>query len=117
KTPLDAYTAELDKLQTLLDRGLITQDVFDAAKAKAQGTLDSANRQQLDAATPKALRAGSADAQRLAYDSARGVQRTLTKDEIAKKQLNTQEQMARSLADIARTSRGDRSVAVEEVTL
>lgn len=118
KSPLEAYQEELEKLQTLLERGLITQDVFDKAQKKAQATLDSADKKSADdIATPKALRAGSADAQRLAYDAARGVQRTMGKDEIAKKQLTTQEQMARSLSDIARSSRADRTVAVEEVTL
>ena len=117
KTPLDAYNAELQKLQTLLDKGFITQDVFDAATAKAQTTLDSANQQQLDASTPKALRAGSADAQRLAYDASRGMQKTLGKDDIAKKSLSTQESMARTLTDIARSARADRSIAVEEVAL
>lgn len=101
KTPLESYQEELDKLNTLLEQGLITQQTFDRASAKAKGTLASAQESQ---EAPKAIRAGSAEAQRFVFDQARGVQK-LTRDDIPKKQLAENEEQTKYLFRIDRTLR------------
>jgi hypothetical protein len=105
KTPMEAYTEEMQKLQTLLDRNLITRDVFDrAAKAAKDKIKDPAEVAATEAAAPTIIRAGSAEAQRFAFDQSRGAQR-MTKDELSKQALAEAKESSRLLDRIERNTR------------
>jgi hypothetical protein len=117
KSPLDAYNEELTKLQTLLENKLITQQVFDAATAKAKTTLDTATGKTEDITpkVPTVLRSNSAEAQRLAYDSARGIQKQMSKDEVARKTLVEQKNQTKVLESIAKNTKNGATIELEEV--
>ena len=100
RTPLELYQQEVDKLNVLLERGLISQDVFDKAKAQAQGKLNGDNQP----AAPKAFRANTADAQRFVYDSTRGMT-SQSKDDPAKKQVKEQQKTNGLLERLERNTR------------
>jgi hypothetical protein len=114
KTPLEDYQAELEKLNTLLDQGLITQQTFDRATLKAKNTLASA--QDVQTAAPQIIRSGSAEAQRFVFDQTRGVQ-TLTKDEIPKKALAEAQEQTSVLDRIEKNTRGGGESPIEVVEL
>lgn len=115
KTPLEQYQEQIGKLNELLDRGLITKETFDRAKLKAATTFQStANGAQ--PAQVNAIRAGSAESLKLAFESTRGVQR-MTKDDIAKKQLDEQKDANRYLERIARGVETQQPTTLEVVNL
>ncbi|MGC4031483.1 MAG: tape measure protein [Tepidisphaeraceae bacterium] len=100
KTPLERYQEEVDKLNVLLERGLITQQTFDRAKAQAQGKLDEGNQP----AAPKLFKSNTADAQRFVYDSTRGIT-SQSKDDPAKKTLKEQQKGNALLERLERNTR------------
>lgn len=114
KTPLEAYQAELDKLNVLLEKGLITRETFDRATLKAKATL--AGAQDAQAAAPQIIRSASAEAQKFAFDQTRGVQR-LTKDDLPKKQLAEQQDGNRILDRIEKNTRESGGTALEVVEI
>jgi len=66
-TPLEKYQNELDKLNTLLNEGLISWETYGRGVAKAKDELSKAEDQHA-----QALTVGSAEAARAAYDRTRG---------------------------------------------
>lgn len=102
KSPLEQYREEIERLNVLLEKGLITRETFDRAKLKAQSALEGSK----DVGQPvsvTAFKAGGAEAMAAAFQNTRGVQR-MTKDDLAKKQLDEQKDMNRSLERIARNT-------------
>lgn len=108
KSPMEAYTEEMQKLQTLLDSNLITRDVFDRAAAAAKDKIKSPAEAAATeaAAAPNIIRAGSADAQKFAFDQSRGSQR-MSKDELSKAALAEAKESTRLLDRIERNLRGN----------
>jgi hypothetical protein len=116
KTPMEAYTEEMQKLQTLLDRNLITRDVFDrAAKAAMAKIKDPAEAAATETVAPSIVQAGSAEAQRFAFDQSRGAQR-MGKDELSKQALAEAKESSRLLDRIERNTR-TAGAEVETVTI
>lgn len=102
KSPMEAYTAEIERLNELLERGLITQDTFDKAALKARETLSSsAGEMKTDT---QGIRAGSQAAARYAYDNARGPARINTQMEYAKASLKEAKDQGKTLDKIARNT-------------
>lgn len=93
KSPLEQYQAEMERLNELLQRGLLSQGVFDKAALKARETLNnSAGEAKTDT---QGIRADSQAAARFAYDSARGPARINTQMEYAKAQLKESKDQGR----------------------
>lgn len=103
-TPLEAYTEEMNKLQALLDQGLISRDVFDRATAKAKQGLSGMDGADVQPAAPEAIASGSAAAQKLVYDISHG-QEKLTKDDMPKKQYAEAQQQTRLLEQVVKNGR------------
>lgn len=113
KSPLEKYAEEIDKLNLLLERGLLSQEVYDKAVLAAKQNLSSSR----DASAPlsSAIRAGSAEAMKIAFDNARGVQR-LSKEQLTEKQYAEAKKSSSLLDRIERNTRGA-AVEIEEVSL
>lgn len=115
-TPLENYQAEIEKLNTLLDAKLISQEVFDRAALKAKTDLEAAG-QKVQPSEVGAIRAGSAEAMKLAFESSKGVN-VLTKDQIAQQQLKQQQTTNYHLEQIARQTReGAGATTMQEVDI
>ncbi len=116
QSPLEKYQAEVEKLNTLLDQKLITQETFDRASLKAKSSLESSGEKSQPAAV-SAIRAGSAEAMKLAFESSRGVT-MMTKDQVAQAQLKQQQNSNTFLEQIARNTKDATSgAALEEVDI
>jgi mannitol-1-phosphate/altronate dehydrogenase len=102
ETPLQKYTEQLEKLQELLKRGLISKDVFNKAQQQALQTLDSADNK--GDKNPALMRAGSAEAMEYAYNQSRGTT-SLSKDQVAREQLKEQQNATSVLNDIQRNTK------------
>ncbi|HEV2294096.1 MAG TPA: tape measure protein [Tepidisphaeraceae bacterium] len=101
KNPLEKYQEELVRLNLLLEQGLINQQTFDRATAKARQTFDNSS-----GAAPDVIRANTAEAAKFAYDANRGTQK-LGRDEIAKKAYVEAQEQTRLLEQVARNTRAE----------
>lgn len=95
RSPLEKYESQIGKLSELLDAGAIDWDTYGRAIRQARQQLEETNKTQ----APQLLQAGTAAAQRFAYDSHRGSQK-LSDDDIARKQLAEQQEQRRIMLRI-----------------
>lgn len=113
RTPMEKYESTIGHLHDLLDAGAINWDTYGRAVRDAKSELEKSAK--TDVASPKApelMMAGSAAAIRFQYDLTRGSQ-VMTKDQVAKQQLASQERSENYLSDLVRYARGG---AAEETT-
>lgn len=106
RTPAEVFGDEIDRLQRLFDLGFITEDVFGRAAAQARADLEDATR--VEQGPIGAIAAGSAEAQRAAFQVPQAMamrdrpekiqQKTLTENE---KQTGFQERMVTLLDTVA----------------
>ncbi len=105
KLPTEVFTDSVEALRAALDAGKITADQFENAKKSIkQSTFELTPN-----GAGRRIVAGSAEAQRLAFQAARGVSRL--GDDVPKRQLNTQQQM---VSILGRIESNQRSGSTEE---
>jgi phosphoribosylformylglycinamidine (FGAM) synthase-like enzyme len=87
RTPMEKYTQQINHLHELLDNGAINWNTYGRAVREARKQLEDAGK----ASGPQMLEAGSAAAQRFAFDASKG-QRDLdaNRDDLAKGQFDEQ---------------------------
>lgn len=107
RTPLEKYETEIGKLHDLLDAGEISWDTYGRAVNKARDELEKEGKTK-ETKAPDFMLAGSAAAARFSYDLTRGSQ-TMTKDQIAGKQLASQQKSEDWLEQIAKNTSGGAS--------
>lgn len=111
QTPTEKYDKTIGELSELLSAGMLTWDQYGRAVRKARDELEKSAEVEPPGA-PELFRAGSAAAQRFAFESTRGIQR-LTKDDLQKKAL-AEAQGGNRLLD--RIERNTRRGGTDEVT-
>lgn len=102
KTPLEMYNEKMNELQQMLDSGLLTPGEFDKIQQKFEGELNGGGAEK--AAAPSLMAAGSAAAQRFAFEQSGGVN-ALNADDVPKRQLKSQEKSEDWLNRIERNTR------------
>lgn len=106
RTPMEKYEAEIDRLHDMLENGSISWDTYGRAVRKAKADLEKDSEDKTkEAKAPDLMLAGSAAAQRFSYDLTRGSS-LMNKDEIAKKQLASQQKAENYLEAIAKNTGG-----------
>jgi hypothetical protein len=111
RTPLEKYNTTIERLGEMLNEGVLDWDTYGRAVRQAREELEKSGK----ADAPSLITAGSAEAQRIAFASTRGIQPR--KDDTPRKQLQTQERMAKSLEVIERKIQAPASSAAEEVDI
>lgn len=102
RSPMEKYESKIGELSNLLNAGAINWDTYGRAVRSAREELEGAAGVGTPEA-PRAIRAGSADARRFAFDSSRGMRQL--RDDLPKKALQEHKQANTLLDDIRRNTR------------
>ena len=100
-TPMQKYEQTIQDLNDMLAAGLISFDLYAKGVQKARQELEGMG--ETDIKGPEAMQAGTAVAQRWAWDQSTGQQR-MTKDELQKKALAEAQQSTRLLERIEKNT-------------